>query len=110
MKKLIFSIFIASFAICAKATEPLDKLPAIVIDSFYEAQGALVIEYEMLRPFDRVHLTLQSSYGQALKGVKPVLLSDSVEKGKTSVSISYFFSNILANMFGRSCLCPVFKI
>jgi len=61
MKKLIFSIFIASFAIRSMATTPVDKLAAIVIDTLYEARGVLVVEYEVFRSFDRVHLTVQAS-------------------------------------------------
>ena len=46
MKKFIASIFlIASFAVCAVATEPIDKLPAIIIDTIYVSSGVLVIEH-----------------------------------------------------------------
>ena len=88
MKKLIFSILIALFAIRSMATTPVDKLPAIVIDTLYEARGELIVEYEVLRSFDRVHLTVQSSNDQAVRGVNPVSLSGNTGKSKTSVPIS----------------------
>ena len=88
MKKFVFSILIASIAMCAIATEPVDKAPAIVIDTLYEARGALVIEYEVFRPFDRVLLTVPSSDDQMVRGVHPVLLSGNTGKGRTSVPIS----------------------
>jgi len=88
MKKLIFSVLIAAHAIRAVATTPVDKLPAIVIDTLYEAKGSFVVEYEVLRPFDRVHLIVQPSNDQTVRGVNPVLLSGNTGKSKTSVPIS----------------------
>ena len=88
MKKIIFSILIATFAINAFATKPLDKLPAIVIDTIYVSSGALVIEYEALRPFNQISLSVQSSWEQATKNVQPVLLSGSTGKSKASVPIN----------------------
>ena len=89
MKKVIFSILIASFAIRVMATTPIDKLPAIVIDTLYEARGALVVEYEVFRPFDRVHLFVQPSYDQTVRGVNnPVSLLGNTGKRRTSVPIS----------------------
>ena len=87
MKKFVFSILIASFAIHATAKKT-GKLPAIVIDTLYEKQGALVVEYEVLRSFDRVHLTVQSSWEQTIKDVIPILLSGNTGKGKANVAIS----------------------
>ena len=57
MKKNVFSILIASFVIHATATTP-GKLSAIVIDTLYMSAGLLVIEYEVLRPFDRISLSV----------------------------------------------------
>ena len=88
MKKLIFTILIALFAMYAKATEPLDKLPAIVIDTIYVSSGALVVEYEVLRPFDQVSLSVQSNWEQESRNVKPVSLSGSIGKGRTSIPVS----------------------
>jgi len=88
MKKCVFSILIASFAIHAIATKP-GKLPAIVIDTLYEAKGSLVVEYEVLRSFDRVHIIVQPSNDQTVRGVNnPVSLSGNTGKNRTSVPIS----------------------
>jgi len=87
MKKLILSILIASFAIRAIATEPLEKLPAIVIDTIYVSSGSLIVSYEVLRPFDHVSLTVQASWSMALKDAKPVILSGSTGKGKASIPV-----------------------
>ena len=87
MKKLVFSILILSVAISSFATDPL-KLPSIVIDTLYESKGALVIEYEVVRPFDQISLYVQSNWEQASNRVKPVLLSGNTGKNKTSVPIS----------------------
>ena len=106
MKKYVFSILTALFAIQAIATEPLDKLPAIVIDTLYETRGALVVEYEVLRPFDRVYLTVQKSWEQATKGVMPVSLSGNPGKGKTSVPISLIADHLIQfNVFIISVYC-----
>jgi len=87
MKKFVFSILIVSFAIRAMATSPIDKWPAIVIDTIHVSSGALVIDYEVLRPFDHVNLTIQSSWSMALRDAKPVLLSGNPGKGRTSVPV-----------------------
>ena len=88
MKKLVFSILIALFAICASATTPADKLPAIVIDTMYVSSEALVVEYEVIRPFDHINLIVQPSWKSATRVANPVLLSGNTGKGKTSVPIS----------------------
>ena len=90
MQKFLFSsFFLAIFAIRAIATEPLNKLPAIVIDTIYVSSGSLVVEYEVLRSFDQIHLTVQSSREQTSKGVSsPVFLSGNAGKGRTIVPIS----------------------
>ena len=88
MKKLIFSILIASFAIQVSATIPLDKLPAIVIDTIYVSSGALVVEYEVLRPFDQISLSVKSNRSMSLNDAKPVLLSGNTGKRKTSLPVS----------------------
>jgi len=89
MKKLISSIFLTILlVICANATEPLDKLPAIVIDTIYVSSGTLVIEYEVLRPFDQVGLSVQSSRNMAINDAKSVFLSGNTGKGKIGVPIS----------------------
>ena len=87
MKKLVFSILIALFAIRAMATTPMDKLPAIVIDTIYMSSGALVVEYEVLRPFDLISLNVQSSRSMTSRDAKPVLLSGNTGKGRTSVPV-----------------------
>ena len=88
MKKYILNIFLSAiFAVCVSATEPLDKLPAIVIDTIYISSGALVVEYEVLRPFDQISLRVQSSWEQATRDAKPVLLSGNTGKGRTSVPV-----------------------
>jgi len=86
MKKFIFSILIASFAIHAIATTK-GKLPAILIDTLYMSAGSLVVEYVVLRPFDRISLSVQCSWETVTKDVKPVLLSGSSGKGKTYVPV-----------------------
>ena len=63
MKKFIFTVLIASFAIHAIATDPNNKLPAIVIDSLYVSSGELIVEYEVLRPFEQIQLCVQSNWG-----------------------------------------------
>ena len=68
------------------ATEP-GKLPAIVIDTLYMSSGNLVVEYEALRPFERISLSVRSSWESATKDAKPVLLSGNKGKGKTSVPV-----------------------
>ena len=88
MRKYLFSFILALYAIHVSATTS-DKLPAFVIDTLYESGGTLVIEYEVLRPFDRVSLSVQSSWEQASKNDKPVLLSCNVGKNKASVPV-YF--------------------
>jgi len=89
MKKLIFSIFLAAtFAIHVNATEPMDKLPAIVIDTIYVSKEALVVEYEVIRQFDHISMSVRSSWSQTINGVNPILLSGRVGKGKTNVPIS----------------------
>jgi len=88
MRKFVFSIFLsAMFAINAIATKP-GKLPAIVIDTLYEAKGSLVIEYEVIRSFDQISLNVQSSRSMALRDDNPVLLSGNTGKGKTSVPVT----------------------
>ena len=66
MKKIISAFFLALFAIHAGATKP-SKLPAIVIDTLYHASGVLIVEYELIRPFEQVNLSVQSSWRTALK-------------------------------------------
>jgi len=89
MKKLISSIFLsATFAVCANTTEPFDKLPAIIIDTMYVSSESLVIEYEILRPFDQVGLSVHSSRSMESRDDKPVFLSGNVGKGRTSIPIS----------------------
>ena len=95
MKKLVFSILVATYTICANATEPVDRLPAIVIDTIYVSKETLVIEYEVLRPFDHVSLSVQSSRSMASREARPVLLSGNTGKGKTSVPVSLEQSKIL---------------
>ena len=86
MKQFFLSIFLtASFAMNAVATDPLDKFPAIVIDTIYMSSGALVVEYEVLRQFDQIHMNIQASRSQT---INPVLLSGNTGKGKTSIPVS----------------------
>lgn len=87
MKNLFFIFLISSFTYSTFATEPR-KLSSIVIDTLYESKGALVIEYEVFRPFDHISLCVQSSWDQSSKSVKPVLLSGNTGKNNTSVPIS----------------------
>ena len=84
----MFSILIALFAICASATTPADKLPAIVIDTTYVSSEALVVEYEVIRPFDHINLIVQPSWKSATRVANPVLLSGNTGKSKTSVPVS----------------------
>ena len=94
IKKLILSILIASFAIRAIATEPLEKLPDIVIDTIYVSSESLIVAYEALRPFDHVSLTVQASWSMALKDAKPVILSGSIGKGKASIPVSLLLFHV----------------
>jgi len=66
MKKIISNIVLsATFAVCANATDPSDKLPAIVIDTLYEASGALRVEYEVIRPLEHISLNVNSLFIQS---------------------------------------------
>ena len=87
MKKLIFSIIFTAASMCAYSNEPIEKLPAIVIDTIYVSSESLVVEYEVFRPFDHVSLTVQSSRNAALSDDKPVLLSGNTGKKKTSIPV-----------------------
>ena len=71
MKKFSTSVLIALFAIHVCATSP-SRLSAVVIDTLYHASVALIIEYEVISPFEQVSLSVQSSWRSALKDTKPV--------------------------------------
>ena len=94
MKKLVFSFLTVLFAVSAMATEPMDKLPAIVIDTIYMSSGTLVIEYEVFRPFDKVSLSVQASRSMALRDADPITLSGNIGKGKTSAPVSIIQSSL----------------
>lgn len=87
MKRISFSILIALFAINAGATTP-KKLSAIVIDTLYHASGSFIVEYDIVRPFEQICISVQSSWDLALKDAKPVILTGSVGKGKVSFPIN----------------------
>ena len=98
MKKFLFTSFlIASFAIHAIATTPC-RLPAVAIDTLYMLSGALVVEYELIRPFDHISLGVGSNWVQASKDAKlVVLLSGNTGKSKVSVPVNYQQINYKVN-------------
>ena len=94
MKKLSLSIFLTAFiAVSAVATEPVDRLPAIVIDTIYVSKDVLVVEYEVIRQFERISMSVQSSWAQTIKDVNPVLLSGSTGKSVASANVSLIHSS-----------------
>ena len=104
MKKYVFSILIASFAIQAMATKP-SKLPAIVIDTLYMSAGSLVVEYEALRPFDRISLSVQSSWEPVTKNEKPVILSGNPGKIRTRVPVDLLIGQAIHILYSQIYRC-----
>jgi len=94
MKRVLYNSFlIASFAIHASAITPT-KMPAVHIDTLYVLSGKLVLEYEVIQPFDHVSFSVGSNWDQTIKGVNPVLLSGNPGKDKISVPVNLIIDQV----------------